>query len=292
MQPLVSVMMPVFNMEDSLPLALASLRAQTHEEWEAVVVDDGSTDRTWEILNDFSDPRLKLSRFSENRGRGAARREVLGRMRGEYYAFLDADDWYFPRKLERQLEIFRDLPDDVVAVSGNMVVTAGPDDVRGTQCVVARGTGVTMHKQLHLGPPGLPFPPSMIRAAATRGAQFDAKMRRSQDSDFLLQFLVGRRFALSDEPLYAYSQASAASADKTLEGYRFRLRSYWKHRRQDRWGWARNSALTLGKMGVLQAAVALGTDEALIGRRWGAATPEETRALSTAHALISQRLPG
>ena len=102
---MVSVMMPCFNAEQTLPMALASLRAQSHESWEAVVVDDGSSDGTWDALNDFGEPRLRLERFDTNRGRGAARQRCLEMARGDFLSFLDADDWLFPNKLAPQQKL-------------------------------------------------------------------------------------------------------------------------------------------------------------------------------------------
>ncbi|MBW2404888.1 MAG: glycosyltransferase family 2 protein, partial [Deltaproteobacteria bacterium] len=81
-ESLVSIMMPCFNAEQTLPMALASLRAQSHEDWEAVVVDDGSSDGTWDVLHDLGEPRLRFERFDTNRGRGAARQRCLEMARG------------------------------------------------------------------------------------------------------------------------------------------------------------------------------------------------------------------
>ena len=76
--PLVSVMMPVFNGEATVGLALASLLAQTVEDWEAVVVNDGSDYRTAEVVKTFDDRRIHLFAFDTNRGRGAARQPPRG----------------------------------------------------------------------------------------------------------------------------------------------------------------------------------------------------------------------
>ena len=88
--PLVSVMMPCFNAAETLPMALASLLAQTHARWEAVIVDDGSTDATWDVLRAVDDPRLRVERFPENRGRGAARQRCLEMARGDFLSMLDS----------------------------------------------------------------------------------------------------------------------------------------------------------------------------------------------------------
>ena len=109
-ESLVSIMMPCFNGEQTLPMALASVRAQSRENWEAVVVDDGSTDGTCDALQGLGEPRLRLERFDTNRGRGAARQRCLEMARGERLTFLDADDWLFPNKLALQVALMREHP--------------------------------------------------------------------------------------------------------------------------------------------------------------------------------------
>ena len=92
-RPLVSVVVPAYGVEQWLPECLASLVAQTHRRWEAVVVDDGSPDRSGEIAEKWSadDARIRVV-HTHNAGLGAARNEGLRHVRGDYLAFLDSDD--------------------------------------------------------------------------------------------------------------------------------------------------------------------------------------------------------
>lgn len=91
--PLVSVVVPVYLVEEWLPECLASLVAQTHTRWEAVVVDDGSPDRSGEIAEEWAarEPRIRVV-HTRNGGLGAARNEGLRHVRGDHLAFLDSDD--------------------------------------------------------------------------------------------------------------------------------------------------------------------------------------------------------
>lgn len=92
-QRLVSVVVPVYDVEQWLPECLASLLAQTHRRWEAVVVDDGSPDRSGRIAEEWAarEPRIRVV-HTPNGGLGAARNEGLRHVRGDYLAFLDSDD--------------------------------------------------------------------------------------------------------------------------------------------------------------------------------------------------------
>ncbi len=106
---LVSVMMPVHNVETYVGPAIESLLGQTYSDWELVVVDDGSTDRTSAALSVFKDPRVHNHR-QDNLGEAAARNHALQRMRGEWIAFLDGDDLFLPEHLELAIRRLRSSP--------------------------------------------------------------------------------------------------------------------------------------------------------------------------------------
>jgi glycosyltransferase involved in cell wall biosynthesis len=101
---LVSVIIPAFNAADYIGQTLKSVLAQTYQEIEVIVADDGSTDATCAIVEEFAkkDARFRLVRQG-NAGVGAARNTAIGEARGKYIAPMDADDIFFPRKLEKQV---------------------------------------------------------------------------------------------------------------------------------------------------------------------------------------------
>lgn len=102
--PLVSVILPAYNAQTTLGATLASVQAQTHENLEIIVVDDGSTDTTHDLVVavQASDSRVRLIRQA-NAGVAAARNRALLEARGDWIAPLDADDLWHPQKLARQL---------------------------------------------------------------------------------------------------------------------------------------------------------------------------------------------
>ena len=110
--PTVSVIIPTYNRAHLLPRALESVLAQTFEDLEVLVVDDGSTDGTEAVVTGYDD-RVRYLRQPQNAGVSAARNRGLREARGEFVAFLDSDDEWFPEKLARQVERFRELPDRV-----------------------------------------------------------------------------------------------------------------------------------------------------------------------------------
>lgn len=113
--PLVSVITPTYNRADFIGEALQSVKEQTYEHFEHLIIDDGSTDDTREILAPFlEDARFRYF-YQENQGQSVARNLGLAKARGDFICFLDSDNLWVLSKLATQLEIFRQHPEaDVV----------------------------------------------------------------------------------------------------------------------------------------------------------------------------------
>ncbi len=105
MKSLVTVVTPVHNAEGFLRDCIASVLSQTYTHWEHILVDDCSTDRSAAIVMEYAarDPRVQLISLKENSGAGIARNTAIEQAQGEYIAFLDSDDLWHPKKLEKQL---------------------------------------------------------------------------------------------------------------------------------------------------------------------------------------------
>ncbi len=116
MPPKVTVVVPVFNREAAVRRAIASVLAQTCQDFELIVVDDGSTDGTGEAVAALTDPRIRLIRHDKNRGGSAARNTGIRAGSAPYVAFLDSDDEWLPTKLERQLAVFESSSGQVALV--------------------------------------------------------------------------------------------------------------------------------------------------------------------------------
>ena len=105
--PPVTVVIPTFNRASVIGRAIRSVLGQTCQDWELIVVDDGSTDGTEQAVRGLSDNRIKYIRHDRNGGGGAARNTGIRHAQGEYVAFLDSDDEWLPEKLQKDLEVFR-----------------------------------------------------------------------------------------------------------------------------------------------------------------------------------------
>ncbi|MEM7130817.1 MAG: glycosyltransferase family A protein [Chloroflexota bacterium] len=126
-QPLVSFVMGVFNGEAYLPQALGSIFQQTYENFECIVVNDGSTDNTLAILNGFQDPRLRVIDNEQNVGLTRSLNIGLAQARGGLIARHDADDLSHPNRLERQVAVLNANPGCILVGSSYEVI-----DTNGT----------------------------------------------------------------------------------------------------------------------------------------------------------------
>ena len=108
---LVSIIMPTFNSSKTIFDSINSVQSQTYQNWEMIIIDDGSTDNTKDIITPFlSDYRIKYLR-QLNSGPSIARNNGINKAKGKYLAFLDSDDIWKPNKLELQLNYLKKNPD-------------------------------------------------------------------------------------------------------------------------------------------------------------------------------------
>ena len=107
---LVSIITPSFNSEKFIAETIFSVQNQTYQNWEMIIVDDCSTDKTVSIIKQFviNDSRILFFQLKKNSGAGIARELALSKAKGDYISFLDADDLWKPLKLEKQLQFLKD----------------------------------------------------------------------------------------------------------------------------------------------------------------------------------------
>ncbi|AFZ20658.1 glycosyltransferase [Allocoleopsis franciscana] len=119
--PLISVIIPAYNAEKTIQETIDSVLNQTFQDFEIIVINDGSQDKTLEIVNSIKDPRLQVFSYP-NAKQAASRNRGISHSTGEFLAFLDADDLWKPDKLEAQLKALQDNPEAVVAYSWSQCI--------------------------------------------------------------------------------------------------------------------------------------------------------------------------
>jgi GT2 family glycosyltransferase len=203
--PLVTVIMPAYNVAPYLREAVESVVAQTYPDWELVIVDDGSTDETAAIARECLrlDARIRLIR-QENRGLAGARNTALQAGRGDFFALLDSDDLWDAAFLAAQMAVFAAHPETAL-VSGSARLLGGP---RNGQPARPRITGlpVLTLEQMIADEAAVFIMTTFRREVVEAIGQFDASKRRSEDWEFWLR-AVSRGFVFRrnwQTPLAAY----------------------------------------------------------------------------------------
>lgn len=222
-QPLVSIMMPAYNAENTVSKAIKSLQLQTYENWECIVVNDGSTDNTSKIVNSFKDSRIYLINLEKNKGRGFARQVALESCNGSFISMLDSDDWYYPNKIEKQVDAFFDYP-EVDVVSCLMAVVDKNGRIIGLR-------GEPNYKPILFNMPTtvpVPHASTMIRRKAIKEHSYDITQKYGQDMDFLRRVLLGKKYLLLDSVGYVYEEGYSNTFPKSFESYFYSIKAYSK----------------------------------------------------------------
>jgi glycosyltransferase involved in cell wall biosynthesis len=196
----VSVIIPTHNRASVIGRAVASVRAQTFHDMEIIVVDDGSTDDTPQIVQSIHDPRIRYIRCQTNRGPSAARNVGLKAARGEYVAFLDSDDEWAPEKTEKQVRLLDSLSDDWGYCStGTRFIKDGWRESHLCPTPVRQGYTFAdlLFGKLYVPTPGL----VIRRACLKRVGFFDERLRVNEDYELLIRLSREYRLAVLPEPL-------------------------------------------------------------------------------------------
>ena len=189
-QPLVTVIIPAYNAAATVARALDSALAQTYRPIEVIVVDDCSKDATAEIVAAYRDERIRLLRLPYNHGAGGVLNPAIAIARGEYIAFLDADDEWLPTKLARQVPVLRENPRATmvncgcrcVDQSGNVALDPGTPPP---------GLGKGDLWRALLAETHIAKPCVVARASALREVgPFDATLRIGEDQDMWIRLAM------------------------------------------------------------------------------------------------------
>ncbi len=196
--PLVSVVIPAHNAEQTLRRALDSVFSQSYRNIEIVVADDCSTDGTSEVLDRYGDPRLKRIRNDTRGGVSVARNAAIEAASGDLIAFLDADDEWLPEKLEKQIALYGTGIDYTLVCSASNEIAPDGTDIGDTcgNCTVV--TGLDAWKAL-LGDTFVHTSTALVPRSAIRHiGGFDTSLKIGEDQDAWI------RLALTGQVGYVY----------------------------------------------------------------------------------------
>lgn len=199
--PRVSVIIPSFNCAPWLAQAIESVLAQTYRDYEIVVVNDGSTDHTNEVVAPYLDRIIYVQQ--ENQGLSAARNAGIRAAGGEFIALLDADDWWLPAKLERQVPRFDDPEVALVYSDFRIAYADGGEMSSGLSRRPWAAEGYAFENVLRSV---FVFPTTAVlrRSSLDEVGYFDETLRSSEDQDLWLRLAFRWKLALVREPLAVY----------------------------------------------------------------------------------------
>ena len=195
--PFFSVVIPVYNRAPELAAAIASVRAQTFQDFEIVVVDDGSTDNPRARIHALNDSRIRFVR-QMNAGGGAARNTGIDHAQGAFIAFLDSDDLFLPHHLESMHALLNDSTG--LAGYARLRVDRGEGRIFLKPPRALR-PGENMANYLLCDRGFTPNSTMAVPREAASRVRFDEQLRVAEDTDFAIRLsLAGYRFAMLQAP--------------------------------------------------------------------------------------------
>ena len=292
--PAVSVGLPFYNAEDYLLDAIRSVFAQTHQDWELILLDDGSTDRSLEIARSIDDPRIRVYADGQNK-RLAARLNELARLaRYEYVARMDADDMMSRERLERQLRVLVADP-QVDLVSTGLCSLRDDGEPAGLRYVP--GDHEITPYELLSGRSGIVHASLLGRRQWFRRNPYDERLPKAQDTNLWVRAFSRQDLSVRfiPDPLYFYREDGNVTVEKLLLSYRIGRRTIL-HDATAEYGlrdrvraFAKNCAKSMG----VRTLGAAGRLDAVRARRnaVGISGEEKERVMGEIVAIRAQPLP-
>ena len=222
--------MPVYNCETTLSVALRSVMWQSYENWELLLMDDGSTDGSIPLGGDFADPRIKVFSDGQQIGLPSRMNAAIDLARGEYLARLDADDLAYPCRLERQVEFLQKNRAIDLLGTGAMVFAdngkpIGRFPVREKHAEICRSPLTGFY---------LAHPTWMGKTSWFKNHKYNPAMLKAQDQELLLRTYRQSTFACLPEILTGYRQTTLSLKKILRSRYHFAKALILNHSREQK----------------------------------------------------------
>ena len=209
-----SVVIPLYNKEKYIAETVQSVLSQTYEQFEVVIVDDGSTDNSLSMLKQFEDPRIRIHSIV-NSGVSVARNQGIKLTKYDYVAFLDADDWWAPSFLAEMYQALKQYPSHKLFASGRTSVFSQEEIRYDHKYLPKNGTLAPVN---HFEIIANYLPVINMSNAVVRKELFDQKgyfrpgQRNHEDHDLWLRLAANEAIVCINKPLSFYRKAVQGSA--------------------------------------------------------------------------------
>ena len=235
-QPLVSVLIPAYNVERYAAETIQSVLDQTYPNVEVIVVDDGSTDQTLSVLRRFEAPGVRVI-AQGNAGACVARNRALAEAQGDYLQYLDADDLLSPDKIERQVDLLSRSPAGCLAICGTVYFEDGadPDEGRFSRGNSSVSSDDPVQWLVDLWTPNQGWGMVSLHAwliprdVADEAGEWDPAVTQDQDGEYLARVLMASRGVRWEPEGRAYyrkfAHAGSVSRGRSAHHLRGRLQA-------------------------------------------------------------------
>ena len=202
--PKISVIMPVYNGEKYLREAIDSILTQTYADFEFLIIDDGSTDASPQIVRSYNDLRIRFYQNERNMGVAATLNRGLDLASGEYIARMDADDISLPQRFVRQIAYFDRHPEYGICGSNIRIFSGGQDE----------RVAVYSERDAHIRADmmfnsAFAHPSVMLRTTALDGIRYDCVYEKAEDYELWYRLLSRTKGYNIQEPLLRYRHHAA-----------------------------------------------------------------------------------
>ncbi|MHA0042738.1 glycosyltransferase family 2 protein [Deinococcus sp. PEB2-63] len=214
---MVTIAIPVFNGEKHIGDAIKSILSQRYTNWELLIMDDGSEDKSLDICQSFDDPRIKIFKDGFNKGISHRLNESVRLARGNFYARMDADDIMSINRISCQMQYMNDNPECDVVGSAAYIID-------GNNSITGLRSGNTFANQTFasvLSQGGFMHPTVLGRTIWFRSNPYDVNADRCEDIELWLRTVDHSKFGHIANPLLFYREEGDQSSkvEKTVKGY-------------------------------------------------------------------------
>jgi glycosyltransferase involved in cell wall biosynthesis len=211
--PLISILLPVLNCERTIGLAIASILNQTRADWELLLIDDGSTDKTVDVVRSFADARIRVFCDEQRQSLPARLNEGVRRAQGKYIARMDGDDVMYPDRLATQVA-YLDVHPETDLVGGGMVIFRNEGEAYGARIFPATHAEICRHPWLRLP---VSHPTWMGQAEWFRANPYEEwTAGNAEDRELLFRTCCKSRFANLPDVVLGYRENGVTLTKRVL----------------------------------------------------------------------------